>query len=121
MESDDVCVLIPTLNEEATIGGVIEGFQNQGYDNILVIDGGSDDKTQEIAREKGARVVEQSGSGKGQAVQEALGMVNSPYIVMIDGDGTYLPEEVDKLLEPLERGYDHVLGNRRSGNPEAFT
>ncbi|MDY7082179.1 MAG: glycosyltransferase, partial [Halobacteria archaeon] len=120
MDSDDVCVLIPTLNESATIGEVIDGFKEQGYENVFVIDGGSEDDTQEVAREKGAQVVEQSGSGKGQAVQEALRLIDSPYIVMIDGDGTYLPSEVNKLLEPLERGYDHVIGDRL-GNREAFT
>ncbi|MDY6779894.1 MAG: S-layer glycoprotein N-glycosyltransferase AglJ [Halobacteria archaeon] len=119
-DADDVCVLIPTYNEAATVDEVISGFRERGYDNVLVIDGGSDDGTQEVAEEAGARVVEQTGSGKGQAVQEAIGIIEEPYVVMIDGDGTYLPEEVDRLLEPLGRGYDHVIGNRL-GNKDAFT
>ncbi|MDY6775047.1 MAG: S-layer glycoprotein N-glycosyltransferase AglJ [Halobacteria archaeon] len=122
VSKDEVCVLIPTLNEEGAIGEVIEGFSGLGFDNILVIDGGSDDTTREIAREKGARVVVQSGKGKGQAVQEAINLIDEPYVVMVDGDGTYDPDEVDRLLEPLERGYDHVLGNRLSDPDEgAFT
>lgn len=120
MDRDDVCVLIPTLNEAETVGGVIEGFRKQGFADILVIDGGSTDGTREVAGEAGARVVQQTGEGKGQAVQEALGLIDSRVIVMIDGDGTYLPEEVDRLLEPLERGYDHVIGDRL-GNREAFS
>lgn len=120
-ETDEVTVLIPTYNEEPTVAEVVKGFLKQGYDDVLVIDGGSEDNTQKAAEEAGARVVEQSGTGKGQAVREAIHEhLERPYVVMIDGDGTYLPGELDRLLEPLEEGTDHVLGNRL-GNPEAFT
>lgn len=122
ISKNEVCVLIPTLNEEGAIGEVIDGFSDLGFESILVIDGGSDDATREIAREKDTHVVVQSGSGKGQAVQEAIRLIDEPYVVMVDGDGTYDPDDVDRLLEPLERGYDHVLGNRLSDPDEgAFT
>ncbi|MFB6307808.1 MAG: S-layer glycoprotein N-glycosyltransferase AglJ [Haloarculaceae archaeon] len=112
-DSDDVCVLVPTYNEGETIGDVVAGFHAQGYENVLVIDGGSTDGTQDAAREHGARVVEQSGSGKGQAVREALGLVESPYVLLVDGDATYRPEDADRMLEPLVSGEaDHVIGNR---------
>jgi len=114
-------VLVPTYNEEPTVGEVIRGFIEEGFDDVLVIDGGSEDNTQHVAEKAGARVVEQSGEGKGQAVREAIHEhIERPYVVMIDGDGTYLPNEVNRLLEPIEDGADHVLGNRL-GNPEAFT
>ncbi len=110
---DDVCVLVPTYNEAETIGDVVDGFHDEGLTNVLVIDGGSTDGTDEIAREHGARVVQQSGSGKGQAVREALGLIEAPYVLMIDGDATYRPEEADRLLDPLLAGEaDHVVGNR---------
>jgi dolichol-phosphate mannosyltransferase len=119
--TDEVTVLVPTYNEEPTVGEVVGGFADQGYDDVLVIDGGSDDDTQKVAEEAGARVVEQSGTGKGQAVREAIHEhLGRPYVVMIDGDGTYLPSEVERVLAPLSDGADHVLGNRL-GNPEAFT
>ena len=122
-EKDDVCILIPTLNEEATIGEVIEGFLRQGYHNILVIDGNSTDRTREIAERMGAKVVIQTGKGKGQAISEAFSIIDSPVVVIVDGDGTYLPEEVNILLEPIRRGYaDHVIGNRFANFEEgAFT
>lgn len=117
MKRDDVCVLIPTLNEAGSIKGVIEGFRSMGFQDILVIDGHSTDGTPDLARETGARVIVQSGSGKGQALLEAFGHIDKEYIVLIDGDGTYLPSEVDRLLDPLMRGRaDHVIGNRFS-NP----
>ena len=109
----NVTIVIPTLNEEGSIGDVVEGFKSLGYDDILVIDGNSTDRTREIAKDRGARVIVQSGKGKGQAISEAFQIVNSDVLVLIDGDGTYLPNDVEKLLEPIRRGVaDHVIGNR---------
>ncbi|RLI86971.1 MAG: TIGR04182 family glycosyltransferase [Archaeoglobales archaeon] len=109
----NVTIVIPTLNEEGSIGDVVEGFKSLGYDDILVIDGNSTDRTREIAKDRGARVIVQSGKGKGQAISEAFQILNSDVLVLIDGDGTYLPNDVEKLLEPIRRGVaDHVIGNR---------
>ncbi|MBE8538830.1 S-layer glycoprotein N-glycosyltransferase AglJ [Geoglobus acetivorans] len=109
----NVRILIPALNEEETIGDVIEGFKRQGFERITVIDGNSTDRTRDIAKEKGAEVIVQSGKGKGQAVREAFEILDDDVIVMIDADSTYMPEDVQKLLEPIEKGVaDHVVGNR---------
>ncbi|AUX07799.1 glycosyl transferase family 2 [Halalkaliarchaeum desulfuricum] len=112
--TDDVCVLVPTLEEAETIGDVVAGFREEGFDRILVVDGGSSDDTRELAREAGARVIEQSGSGKGQAVREAVAEhVEASYVLMVDGDGTYRPEDAQAMLEPLLSGEaDHVVGDR---------
>ncbi len=108
----EVCVLIPTLDEEATIGAVVDGFAEYGYTNALIIDGNSSDETRAVAREHGARVLTQSGSGKGQAVREALRHIEVPYVLMVDGDQTYNPADAEAMLEPLAAGYDHVIGDR---------
>ena len=111
--SADVCVLLPTLNESATIVDVIEGYQEVGLDNILVVDGGSGDDTRELAREAGARVITQSGSGKGQAVREAVARVDAEFVLMADADMTYRAEDAERMLEPLLVGdFEHVIGNR---------
>lgn len=113
MNKEDVCILIPTLNEGKTIGGIVREFKSDGFSNILVIDGHSTDNTVKNAETAGAKVVQQIGKGKGQAVTQAFQIIESKYIVMIDGDGTYLPEEVNKLLEPVASGLaDHVIGTR---------
>jgi dolichol-phosphate mannosyltransferase len=113
VDDADVCVLLPTLNEAETIGGVVEGFREQGLENVLVIDGRSDDGTPDIAREHGARVVVQHGSGKGQAVRQALDEIESEFVLLCDGDGTYDPADAEAMLEPLLSGRaDHVVGNR---------
>jgi glycosyltransferase (TIGR04182 family) len=113
MNKEEVCILIPTLNEGKTIEGIIKEFKSLGFSDILVIDGHSTDGTVGKAENAGAKVVIQSGTGKGQAVSQAFQLITSKYVVMIDGDGTYLPEEVDKILEPVVSGHaDHVIGNR---------
>ena len=122
-DKNDVCIFIPVLNEESAIQTVIEGFQKIGYTHILVMDGNSKDKTREVAKACGVRVVIQSGKGKGQAMIQAFSMITEKYIVMIDGDATELPEEMDRLLYPvLEGKADHVAGDRIAGRtPGAFT
>ena len=109
---DQVCILIPTLNEEPTIGSLISHFKRLGYEDILIIDGNSCDRTQEIAAESGAMVVIQKGKGKGNAFIQALDHITKPYLIMMDGDGTYNPDEADSLLIHLVEGYDQSLGNR---------
>jgi dolichol-phosphate mannosyltransferase len=112
-DRSDVCVLIPTLAEAETIGTVVDDFTEAGFENVLVIDGDSEDGTREIAAEHGARVKVQTGSGKGQAVREAMRYVDAPYVLMLDGDDTYRVEDADAMLEPLFDGRaDHVIGDR---------
>jgi len=119
----DVCILIPTLNEAATIGELIKDFKKEGFSNILVIDGNSRDGTAQIAEAERARVVLQTGKGKGQAVIQAFEVIESPYVIMVDGDGTYLAKEAFLLLEPIIEGKaEHVIGNRLENySPGAFT
>ena len=109
---NDVCVLIPTLNEAKTISDIVKKFLTDGY-RVLVIDGHSTDDTRELAASAGAEVIVQTGKGKGQAIQQAFATIEDEYVVMIDGDGTYLPDEIGVVLAPILDGQaDHVIGNR---------
>jgi glycosyltransferase (TIGR04182 family) len=113
MDREDVCVLLPTLDEAETVGSVVQGFRDEGFENVLVVDGHSTDGTREIAREHGARVVQQSGIGKGQAVREGLTHVDSPVVLMADADWTYRPADAEAMLEPIFEGRaEHVIGDR---------
>ena len=112
IQPEDVCIFIPTLNESRTIVQIIDEFRSLGFSDILVIDGHSKDGTVEIARERRVNVVLQTGKGKGQAVIQSFDLIDSEYVIMIDGDGTYLPSEVYLLLDALEKGAGHVIGNR---------
>jgi dolichol-phosphate mannosyltransferase len=109
---DEVCVLIPTLNEAPTIGTIVREFKDLGYTHILVIDAKSTDNTVRNAREAGAMVRTQSGKGKGNAIIEAFEVIEQPYILMLDGDGTYSPRDAEKMLTPLFLGFDQVIGDR---------
>jgi len=109
---DEVCILIPTLNEGPTIGGVVREFKALGYNHILVMDGRSTDNTVKVAREAGANVRTQSGKGKGNAIIEAFEFIEQPYILMLDGDGTYSARDAEKMLTPLFLGFDQVIGDR---------
>ena len=109
---DEVCILIPTLNEGMTIGNIVREFTALGYTHILVIDGKSTDSTVKNAREAGATVRTQSGKGKGNAIIEAFEVIEQPYILMLDGDGTYSAKDAEKMLTPLFLGFDQVIGDR---------
>jgi len=111
--SADICILLPALNEAATITDVITSYQAAGYTNILVIDGGSSDDTPALAAEAGAAGITQTGGGKGQAVRQAVAHIDAPYVLMADADMTYRADDAEAMLEPLLAGEaEHVIGDR---------
>jgi dolichol-phosphate mannosyltransferase len=113
-DRDDVCVLLPAYNEAETIESVIRDFRDAGFQNVLVVDGGSSDDTYALAESAGARVFEQSGSGKGQAIREAVEQrIETAYVLMADADETYRVEDAEQMLQPLFEGRaEHVIGDR---------
>lgn len=118
-----VAVLIPTLNEEAVIGRVIDkiplsALSDDGCDTTAyVIDGGSLDATRQKALEKGATVLLVTQPGKGSAMQHAFSSVRADYFIMIDGDDTYPAERIAEFVRLL-RAYDVVVGSRLKGRIE---
>lgn len=108
-------IVIPTLNEEEAIGSVIDEILEQGFkpSQILVVDGYSTDKTVEIARSKGVQVVYQKGRGKADAIRTAMEYVDTPYMLVMDGDYTYPAKHIIELLEKIHYGgHDEVIGAR---------
>jgi len=114
VDIDEVTVIIPTLNEELAIGKVIEYTQNEGFMNILIVDGNSMDNTVEIAKNYGVKVIQQHGTGKTGAVKTAIEHVVTPYLVLMDGDMTYDPKDIYSFLPHLKH-YDEIIGVRKSG------
>jgi glycosyltransferase involved in cell wall biosynthesis len=120
MEATGVCVVIPVLNEEEAIAGVIARIPRATAGGIIVADGGSKDRTVEVASEHGARVLN-LGRGYGRACMEgALAAGDScSIVVFMDGDGSDFPEEIPKLVAPLLAGtHDLVLASRTRGKRE---
>ena len=114
-EKDDITVIIPTLNEEKAIGKVVKELKSCGYKNVLVVDGYSEDRTVEIARDCGAEVIYQVGHGKAAAIKTGLRKVETPFTLIMDGDGTYDPKDIERLLRTaVKGGYDEVIGYRKN-------
>lgn len=117
-----ILVIIPTLNEEATIFQVVKAFSNvRAFPlHVMVIDGNSTDNTVYLARKAGAKVVKQKSKGKGAAMIEAVEMAGDYDVyVFMDGDGTYLPLEIQKIVEPiLSQKAEMVIGSRFKGKTE---
>jgi glycosyltransferase involved in cell wall biosynthesis len=117
----NVSVVIPALNEEEPIAGVVrECLATKVPSEINVVDNGSDDRTADRAREAGARVVT-APRGYGRACAAGVRAVSPNYdiIVFLDGDGSDCPEFMPQLVDPIARGdYDFVIGSRTRGKRE---
>jgi glycosyltransferase involved in cell wall biosynthesis len=115
-----VAVVIPTLNEEAVIAGVIAAIPPGLVADIIVADSASTDRTVARARAAGARVVSESRPGYGRACQAgAAAAGDCDIIVFLDGDGSDCPELIPSMIEPIAEGRaDFVIGSRTRGTRE---
>jgi len=112
-QSSEVTVIIPTLNEEKSIAGVIEELKRIGFSKILIVDGNSKDETVAIAEKLGVDVIHQNGHGKGDALRQAFSYDGlSNLIVMMDADGSMRPKELASFIKTLDSGVDLVKGSR---------
>lgn len=116
----EVSIVIPCLNEENSIGIVVEKAQQALREmgvsgEVIVADNGSTDRSVEIARSLGARVVEVSERGYGNALRSGIEVARGRYIVIGDADNSYDFLETSRLLVPLRDGADIVIGSRFLG------
>ena len=113
----ELTILIPALNEEKTIKIVIQKAKkwletNNVNGEILVVDNNSIDRTKQIAKENGARVIEVEQKGYGNALREGIKQSKGKYIIMGDADDSYNFLEIDEFYKELKKGNDIVIGNR---------
>lgn len=123
MDHRGLTLLIPCLNEATTIQSAVErareALARNGCDfEILVIDNASTDRSAELARAAGARVVTCPERGYGRVLQKGVTEARFGIIVMLDADLSYPFELIPDLVEKLQSGYDLVLGNRLEGEIE---
>lgn len=117
-----VSVIIPALNEEEPIAGVVgEVAATNVPVEIIVVDNDSTDRTAQRAREAGARVVKAPrGYGRACAAGVAALQPECDIVVFLDGDGSDCPEFITQLVGPIAAGiHDFVIGSRTRGQREA--
>jgi len=111
-------IVVPTRNEEETLGEVLAHTQDM-TDDLIVVDGHSTDKTVAIAKAYGARVLQDHGRGKGDALRVGLEQVRHSIVVFMDADGSHDPQDIPKLVAPITAGdADLVIGSRMLGGSE---
>jgi len=114
-----VSIIIPAMNEESGIRNTIASIpqtsiRNLGYNlEIIVVDGNSTDRTRQIAREMGARVILQDGKGYGSAYKTGLKAASGNLIITLDADNTYPAEIIPECLSQIEKkDLDFITVNR---------
>jgi glycosyltransferase involved in cell wall biosynthesis len=110
-------VVIPTMNEEKSIGIVIDEVKkaigNSRPSEVVVVDTDSEDRTREIAAEKGARVIAEPRRGYGRAYKTGFEQASGEFIATLDADMTYPAGDIPQLLDMLEsKGLDFITTNR---------
>lgn len=113
-----ICVIIPSYNEEKTIGDLVKEISAEGLD-ILVIDDGSKDRTAELAKASGAHVlINNENEGKGATLKRGFNYAtNHKYdaVITMDADGQHDPRDLKPLIDEAKRRKSNlVVGNRMS-------
>ncbi len=119
-------VLIPAFNEEESLPLVLAAIPKEWVRQVIVCNNGSTDRTAEVARKAGARVVESAQRGYGSACLagirylQGLPLAEQPdLVVFLDGDYSDYPDDLPEVAGPvLNDGKDLVIGSRLLGNPE---
>lgn len=111
MPDCSVTVVLPCLNEAASLPGVLERIPS-GY-RALVVDNNSNDGTADVARSHGAEVVTERRPGYGSAVHAGIVAATTPVVAVLDADGSMDPAELPLMVAELDRGADMVTGRRR--------
>lgn len=119
-EETELTILMPCLNEEETLGICIDKartfLETHGISGeVLIADNGSTDRSVEIAREKGARVIHVDRRGYGSALIAGCNEAYGTYVIMGDSDDSYDFLNLMPFVEKLREGYDLVMGNRFKG------
>lgn len=113
-----ISVVMPAKNESGAVGLTISKINELNLvDEVIVVNDGSSDNTQEVAEQAGAKVVTHPYSkGNGAAIKTGARAASGDVIVFMDADGQHDPRDISSLLEKIEQGYDLVVGARQKGS-----
>lgn len=114
----NVSIVIPTLNEEESIGLVLKGIRRSFPGAEIIVVDSSNDRTAQIASSLGALVIKQHRKGYGVAIRKGLEIARGKILAFMDGDGTYDPVDLRKLVEVVSKGEaDVAIGLRFGSKP----
>ncbi len=123
MHNKKIYIVIPVFNEAPVIQDTINEVRKTGYENIVIVDDGSNDDTYNKACEKGVTVLKLViNRGKGAAIKtgiEASKILDADIVVTMDGDGQHNPQDIHRMTDLINNGYDVVLGTRLK-NPKGM-
>ena len=110
----ELTIIVPAYNEADNLARLLPTLRQQYPDaELIVVDDGSRDSTSQVATDLGARVLRmERNGGKGAALKAGFGIANGDFIVQIDADRQFLPEEIPRLVCALRDGADIVFGSR---------
>ena len=113
-----ISIVLPAKNESAAIGQTLAQIQQlQLAHEIIVVNDGSTDQTKQVAETAGAKVVTHPYSkGNGAAIKTGARTATGDIIVFMDADGQHDPQDIPRLIEKIEQGYDLVVGARQKGS-----
>lgn len=118
-----ITVIIPCLNEEQGIDGVMKRMPDF-VDEVIVVDNGSTDRTADVAKSYGAKVIQEESRGYGRAYKTGFAAATSDLIVTLDGDQSYPPDAISYLIEAfLHLDVDFLNASRfpvRDSNAMSF-
>jgi len=119
IKKEKISVIIPVFNEYESIGKVLDAIPVSLVDEVVVVDNGSTDGSEEVARNHGATVIRETERGYGAACLKGITYLKdsgSPHIlIFLDGDYSDYPEDMIQLVDKIRDGYDFVLGSRVLG------
>lgn len=113
-----ISIVLPAKNESGAIGPTIERIKQLSIAHeIIVVNDGSTDSTQAVAEHAGATVIAHPYSkGNGAAIKTGARTATGDVIIFMDADGQHDPQDIPKLLEKINEGYDLVVGARQKGS-----
>ena len=122
MSKKNVSVIIPAFNEAENLGGVLRRIAELYPDfEIIVVNDGSTDETASVARDSGAIVYSHPYNiGNGAAIKSGIRIASGDILVLMDGDGQHLPEDIEALVAPFP-DYDMVVGERGKGHHASWS
>jgi len=122
MRNIDVSIIVPTMNEELSASQFIswckEGFNKLDLNGEIIFLDSSTDKTPEIARKLGVKVVDVTERGLGNAYRAGKSVPTGKFVILGDADCTYDFRNIAPFILKLDQGFDLVLGNRFKGRIE---